>query len=344
MPEVMVPEVSMPEVMVRSLHRAGAGGLRLSIFYLADRSALPQARLTGLVPPAEGGRRPVVVVMPGINVVADSYRWLAQELTLAGCVVAAYSLIGDLGPAGEGITPGIDLEALTPAALGKRPSASALAEVLDLIGAEPILSGVADMKRIVLGGHSAGGTLALHNARPAWFPGVCAAFSYAGHTMTAASLGHGESPVAPVPSETPLLLLSGALDGVIAASRDRYITDPATPHDPMRRTFEEAVVSDRGDCWWVELAEGTHFTPCHPVDHTSARSFLEPPEPLQPPVPSDPPVPPELPDPPGMTEARNLLVQLLVAFLREYVLDEGDRRLSLSGLVELPGVSNWARR
>ncbi len=339
-----MPEVGMPEVMVRSLHRAGADGLRLSIFYLADRSALPQARLTGLVPPAEGGRRPVVVVMPGINVAADSYRWLAQELTLAGCVVAAYSLIGDLGPAGEGITPGIDLEALTPDALGKRPSAVALAEVLDLVGADPILSGVVDMTRIVLGGHSAGGTLALHNARPAWFPGVCAAFSYAGHTMTAASLGHGESPVAPVPSETPLLLLSGARDGVIAASRDRYITDPGAPHDPMRRTFEEAVISDRGDCWWVELAQGTHFTPCHPVDHTSARSFLEPPAPPGTSGRSESPVPPAPPGRSGMTETRELLVRLLSAFLHEYVLDESDSGLSLSGLVELPGVSNWARR
>ena len=316
----------MAEVMVRSVHRAGADGLRLSLFYPADRSALPQARLTGLVTPIAGGRRPVVVVMPGINVVADSYRWLAQELTLAGCVVATYSLIGDLGPAGEGITPGIDLGALTPEAAGKRPSAIALAEVLDLIGTEPLLSDVVDMSRVVLGGHSAGGTLALHNARPAWFSGVCAAFSYAGHTMTAASLGRGEFSIAPIPSETPLLLLAGASDGVIAASRDRYTTDPSAPHDPMRGTFDEAVLSNRGDCWWVELAEGNHFTPCCPVDHTSARSFLEPRGCSK------------------ATETRELLVRLITAFLREYVLDEKDRGLPLSGLVELPGVSNWARR
>ncbi len=314
----------MSETIVRSVHRS-SGGLRVTIFYPARHSSLEEARETGLVPTIAGEPRPVVILLPGINVVADSYRWLAMELVQVGCVAATCSLIGSLGPAGEGITPGFDFGALTPETLGTRPSASALGEVLEIVRDDRHLADVVDMGRLVLGGHSAGGTLALHNARPDWFEGVCAAFSYAGHTMTATSIGCGGA-VARIPSETPMLLLSGAVDGVIEASRGRYLSDPDAPHDPVRRTFDEAVTSERGDVWWVELVDGTHFTPCHPVDDTSARSFLEVPQ-----------------QPSAAAAARSLLVRLLAAFLREYVLNEpsGER---LRGLTAHPGISNWAFR
>ena len=312
--------------LVRSVHRTGPGSLRATLFYPADPDGVDGARLTGIVPPAPGGLRPVVVFMPGINVAPDSYRWLATELVSAGFVVALYSLIGDLGPVGPGITPGIDLDALAPGALGRRPSAAALGDVIDLVAADPLLGGSVDLDRIGLGGHSAGGTVALHNASPDWFPGVRAAFAYAGHTMAASSMGHGAAAVMPVPSAVPLLITAGARDGVIEASRDRYRSDSST-HDPVRRTFEEAVTSDRGDCWWVELAAGTHFTACHPVDPTSGRSFLDPPA--------------DSADPAGPDGARELLADLVTAFLVEHLADGPS---ALGDLVTRPGVSNWSRR
>ena len=312
----------MAERLVRSVHRAGAGSLRVTLFYPADPGDLPGARLTGVLPLASSGRIPAVVFMPGINVTPDSYRRLASELAGAGFVVAVYSLVEDLGPVGLGITPGLDLVALAPGALGTRPSASALGDVIDLVAADPLLGDRVDPDRLALGGHSAGGTVALQNAQPAWFPGVRAAFAYAGHTMAARGLGHGEAAIMPIPSATPLLLLSGARDGVIAASRDRYRSDDG-PHDPVRRTFEQAVTTDSGDCWWVELADGTHFTPCCPIDHTSGRSFLDP------------------ADPPRQDEAHRVLTELLLAFLTEHLLDGPP---ILGDVVRSPDVSAWARR
>lgn len=312
----------MAETLVRSVHRASPGGLRATLFYPADPRDLPGAKLTGILPISSPGRLPAVVIMPGINVTPDSYRWMASELAAAGFVVAVYSLVEDLGPLGHGITPGFDLAALTPEELGTRPSASVLGDVIDLVIADPLLGAHVDPDRLALGGHSAGGTMALQNAQPAWFPGIRAAFAYAGHTMAATRLGYGEAAIMPIPSATPLLLLSGANDGVIAASRDRYRSGDG-PHDPVRSTFEEAVSTDSGGCWFVELADGTHFTPCHPIDDTSGRSFLDP------------------HDPPRQAETRRLLADLLRAFLVEHL---SDGPHVLGDLVEGPGISAWARR
>ncbi|MCY4630308.1 MAG: alpha/beta hydrolase [bacterium] len=318
----------MAERLIRAVHRAGAGSLRATLFYPADPAGLAAARLTGTVPPAAGDPLPIVVLAPGINVAPGSYRRLATRLAGAGLVVAVYSLIGDLGPVGDGITPGIDLGALAPGIAGTRPSAPVLGEVIDLVAADPLLGGATDPARLAFGGHSAGGTVALQNAEPAWFPGVRAAFAYAGHTMAASGLGHGDAAVMPIPAATPLLLLSGARDGVIAASRDRYRSGDGdggheSRHEPVRRTFEDAIGAPCGDCWWIELADGVHFTPCDPVDETSGRSFLDP------------------ADPPRRAETGRLLGDLLLAFLLEH-LAGGPARLG--DLVDRPGVSAWARR
>ena len=347
------PAATAGRPLVRSVHRAGSGSLRVTMFYPADPEAVAGARLTGVVDPAPGERLPAVVFLPGINVVPDSYRWLAVRLAGSGCAVAVCSVIADLGPVGEGISPGIDLAMLGPDTLGSGPSAHALAEVLDLIAADPLLGGRADTDRVVLGGHSAGGTAALLNARPEWFPGVRAAFAYAGHTMRAARLGDGAAGIMPVSSDVPLLLVAGAQDGVIAASRDRYVPPeppasrqsertsssassrdrylPSEPpgsgghctHDPVRRTFEEATSASRGDCWWVELADGAHFTACCPVDHTSGRSFLDP------------------VDPPRQDQARELLSAAVLAFVAEHA---AGKPCTLEEVVTRPGVSAWARR
>lgn len=115
-----------------------------------------------------------------------------------------------------------------------------------------LLSGLLDLERVVLAGHSGGGTVALENANPAWFP-VVATFTYAAHTMASVMLGHGPSTVLAMPGAIPTLMVAGELDGVMAASSDRYRAVADAPHDPVARTFDEAFAGGRGDgsrrCW-----------------------------------------------------------------------------------------------
>ena len=238
-------------MIVRSIHLGfevpDTDASMATLYYAADEGALDAARLTGLVA-ADRSRSPwpLVIVLPGINVTPDSYRWLAIRLVRAGYCVATYANIGSLGPPGRGITPGVDMAALGPDIIASHCSATALGPLLDAIADldEPV-QGLIDFDRVAIGGHSAGGTVALHNTDPSWVSGLACAFSFGGHTMTSMSLGHGEASVTAVPSKVPILLLAGADDGVIAASRDRY--------------------RYRND----------DFTICDPIDETSGRSFLE---------------------------------------------------------------------
>ena len=311
-----------------------------TLYYPGDDRRLEEARLTGRVPAlADDAPWPVVVMMPGINIAPDSYRWLAQRLVAEGLCVVTYAAIGSLGPAGRGITPGLDLSALAPDTIGTRPSATALGPLLaalddiaapgPALGTEspasslPPLAGLLDLSQVVVGGHSAGGTVALHNSDPAWVPGLRAVFTFAAHTMTATALGHDEASVAAVPAKVPMMLLGGTDDGVIAASRDRYRADDGT-HDPIRRTFHEAISRQQGDSWLVELADTGHFAICWPVDTTSGRTFLEPS-----PAEADPPT-------------RELLGDLIATFIAT-ILGQ-PTPTSLERLVEHPAVRHWDRR
>ncbi|MCY3650997.1 MAG: hypothetical protein OXG40_14735 [Acidimicrobiaceae bacterium] len=330
-------------MIVRGWHfsfDAGGDAALATLYYPGDGGRLEEARLTGQVPAAAGEPWPLVIVMPGINVAPDSYRWLAHQLVPTGVCVVTYAAIGSLGPAGQGITPGLDLDALTPANIGTRRAATALNPLLDRLaglseadGAPP--AGMLDLDRVVVGGHSAGGTVALHSSDPGWVPGLRAVFAYGGHTMTATSLGHGEAAVVAIPAKVPVLLLAGTDDGVISASRDRYHRDHAThdghgdhggdgDHDPVRRTFEEAVGRRQGDCWLVELFGAGHFAVCHPVDTTSGRAFLEP-------------------DPAGADPAaRELIGDLVAAFVAASLGDPAGA--GLEQLVEHDLVAHWDRR
>jgi dienelactone hydrolase len=320
-------------MIVRALHfsfDAHEDGALGTLYYPGDDQRLDEARLTGIVPALEADAPwPVVVLVPGINVAPDSYRWLAHRLVADGLCAVTYAAIGSLGPAGRGITPGLDLAALAPETIGTRPSATALGPLLASLAelsdaADTPVAGHLDLSQVVVGGHSAGGTVALHNSDPAWVPGLQAVFAYAAHTMTATALGHGEATVAPVPAKVPVMLLSGADDGVIAASRDRYRTDHGA-HDPVRRTFDEAVNRQQGDSWLVELAGTGHFAICYPVDTTSGRSFLEPDA-----TNTDPPI-------------RNWLGELIAGFIATS-LGRRAEESSLDRLVKHPTVSHWARR
>jgi dienelactone hydrolase len=323
--------------MVRGWHfsfDAAGDAAAATVYYPGDRSRLEEARLTGQVPAlGVGGPWPVLIMMPGINLAPDSYRWMAHRLVPEGLCVVTYAAIGSLGPAGRGITPGLDVGALAPGSGSTRPVATALGPLLDCLAAvsgkgDSPVAGRLDLRRVVVGGHSAGGTAALHSSDPVRVPGLRAVFAYGAHTMASTALGHGESTVVAIPARVPVLLMGGTSDGVIAASRDRYRHDADDErggvHDPVRRTFEEAIGHSRGDSWLVELAGAGHFAICHPVDTTSGRSFLEP-------------------DPGGADPVgRELLGDLIAAFVAASL-----RRGAAAGLQQLVGhelVARWDRR
>jgi dienelactone hydrolase len=296
-----------------------------TLHYPADETALSEARLTGIVPADRSAAPwPIVIIMPGVNVAPDSYRWLAARLVHAGYCAVTYETIGTLGPAGSGISPSMDMAALAPDVIGTRISAPAVPPLLRAVAelAGPV-EGAIDFERVVLGGHSAGGTMALHNSDPEWIPGLQGVFSFAGHTMVATALGHGEAAVVGFPSKVPAMIISSADDGVIAASRDRYRSDDVD-HDPIERTFHEGLERDMDDSWFVELADGNHFTICDPIDETSGRSFLE----------SDLRAEDDA--------SREALAQLIVAFADQTCRNKDCNELI--ALLESSSISKWERR
>ncbi|MFD3326645.1 hypothetical protein [Streptomyces sp. NPDC058701] len=260
----------------------------LRVFYPARPTGSDAERLTGVIP-ADAGHAPfpVVVLLPGVNVPADSYRWLAVLLAGRGLVTVTAELVGELFGGSHGVTPGIDLGAVAPGVYGTRATTPLIGAVLSALAALPSGSppaGLMDLRRVVIGGHSAGGTVALQSA--GHVPGLRGVFTYGAHTRVAAFLGHPPGTALPVSTTAPVLLISGEHDGVITGSADRYAAAPAAgadpaaaeaPADPVELTFREALTDNGGEHAWVRVAGAGHFAVCDPVDPTSARAFLEEP-------------------------------------------------------------------
>jgi dienelactone hydrolase len=331
---------SMPESLTRSVWWAvevpGAPApwnvAHLRAFYRAAPTwSLPE-RLSGSLPadPAEG-RRPVVLVVPGINIGQDSYRWLAEQLVDAGFVAVTFDLVGELMPGHYGTTPGLDLDAVTPATYGSRPTTPSLRAIHDALAeldsGDGPLGGQLDLDRIAWVGHSAGGSAAIQSSSSQWFPELRAVVAYGCHAGVSTALGWPESSVVTSPATVPFLLMGGRRDGVIAGSAARYGDTDSTEQSLLTRTFDESLVSS-ADAVLVEWTDATHFTLADPIDSTTARSFLD-----------------EEPGPAG-DATRTLVASTLIDFLRGHVLDDRDALDRVLGLVEAPGaeVARAARR
>lgn len=250
------------------------------IFHPAAPTGDDRERLTGQVAPDDRQAPwPVVLVLPGINVGPEGYRWFAESLVPRGYAVVTMALVGETMPGVVGITPGIDLDAVRPDTYGTRPSGIAIAAVLEELARhqhDGPLAGLLDTGRVVLGGHSGGGTVALENARRDWFPTLVARFAVAAHTMASTVLGWEPGTVLAVEDQMPTMLLAAELDGVMARSADRY-QRPAAGHDPVGRTFDEALPTGGEDSYLAVVAGATHTSFIHPRDDTTARGFLDPP-------------------------------------------------------------------
>jgi len=242
--------------------------IHLKVFYPAGTPD----KFSGIaLPEPSGAPYPVVVIIPGINVNPESYRWLAEKIAARGMVAVTYSWVGELFPGQYGITPGVVMVNLSPSGWGSGPTSNAIRPVLDGLAAanQALFGGALDLKRVVLGGHSGGGSVALQNATPAWFPEVVGGFSYAAHAGLAQALGWPPASIVAPKGGVPFLFMNGTRDGVIAGSAMRYGVES---WDPVRRTIDEALPAGSA---YVVLEGANHFAMGWPEDPTTARGFLD---------------------------------------------------------------------
>ena len=251
----------------------------LNVYYPARRTDSEHYRNSGLVA-ANSAQAPfpVVIIMPGINVGPESYGWLASHLASLGVVTVTYSMIAEEMPGYISLTPGLDLSALAPQQYGKRPSASALASIIEdlpKLNGDGVLAECLDLEHLVLGGHSAGGTVALLNADPAWFPGLCGVFSYAAHTGAATALGYAPDSMMQIPSALPTLIMGVTRDGCIANSSARYGEEEGSATERVERTFSEALHRDNVDSYLALIDGANHFSMAYPRDDSTGRPFID---------------------------------------------------------------------
>ncbi len=272
--------------MIRSLYYAvtlpGASPpfnvLHLKVYYPAASTSSEAERLTGMIP-ADLSHAPMRIVLffNGINIGIESYHWLALKLARANLVTVLYTHVAETLPGIIGLTPGIDLSKVRPGTYGSAPTCPAIQSILDCLAElnrneKSSLYRALDLNNIILGGHSAGGTVALQNGQ--FFPQVKAVFSYAGHTMVSTALGFEAGTVLKIASK-PTLLMRGDCDGVIVRSRIRYGTEEPEG-DPVAKTFDEAYQeAPESQAYDVLIQGANHFSIAYPLDETAGRSFLD---------------------------------------------------------------------
>ncbi len=247
--------------------------IHLKVFYptqIADNSQ--KKNLSAVAADPQYSPFKVVVFFSGFNCDAHLYQWLAVKLARQGLVVVTFSWVAENIPGLVSITPGVDLSALTPDTYGTAPTASALPTILaalERLQAKGVLAGMLDLERVILGGHSAGGRVAIESARSQFFPQVVAAFAYGAHTAAAIQSGYQPNTILPLPDSMPLLLIGGTCDGVIANNGSIYGVTWAKATTPVRRTFDEAIVGGRNDSYLLLIEGANHFSITHPFDSTT---------------------------------------------------------------------------
>ncbi|WP_035985254.1 alpha/beta hydrolase family protein [Leptolyngbya sp. KIOST-1] len=253
--------------------------LHLKVFYPAQPSGSTQETNLGVVPAAaEKAPFPVVILFNGINCGPELYRWLAVALAERGLVVVTFAWVAENLPGMVALTPGVDLAMLMPDRYGQGPTASALPALLkelEQLNTDGVLAGLLNLDRVILGGHSAGGRVAIESASPTFFAPVRAAFAYGAHTAAVMQLGYPAGQILPLPDRLPLLLMAGTQDGVIANSSDRYGLTWERATTPVERTFHEALSGGRDDSYLLLLEGANHFSFVDPFDSTTGRAFLD---------------------------------------------------------------------
>lgn len=239
---------------------------------------------------------PVVIIMPGINVGSHAYQWLAESITKQAMVAVTYDLLAEEMPGQIGLTPGLDLNHITPSSYGTAPSASAIQPIINLLeqlNKDGVLKGLMDLNCVLLGGHSAGGTAALLNANPDWFPQVKGVFTYGAHSGASTALGFPPNTCLDIDGRLPILMLGGARDGCIARSKGRYEKASATiknKNEPrkndsittendatarLKQSFTQSFKEHHNNKHLIIVDGANHFSIVHPIDSTTGRFFID---------------------------------------------------------------------
>ena len=306
--------------------------IHLKVFYPAQMSGSDQEQNLGIVP-ADSQHSPfkVVIFFNGINCGSELYQWLAVKLAERGLVVVTFSWVAENLPGMVALTPGVDIKMLAPHLYGTGPTASALPTLiaaLEHLQAEGVLAGLLDLNQIILGGHSAGGRVAIENASSRFFPQVVAAFAYGAHTAATVKSGYEAGTILPLPDSYPLLLIGGTCDGVIFNSSHRYGVTWEQAQTPVVRTFREAIAGGRGDSYLLLLEGANHFSVADPIDATTGTAFLD--------------FPASQPE----EQLRNLMAQAIGLFIDAHVRSQATAIVALNQLLASnnPLIASFERK
>lgn len=305
--------------------------IHLRVFYPAQMSGSELERNQGVVPAdPQNAPFPVVLFFNGVNCGPELYQWLAVELAERGVVVVTFSWVAENLPRIIALTPGVDVAALQPSNYGTAPTASAVPALLtelEQLQESSVLAGLLDLQKIILGGHSAGGRVAIESANPRFFPQVVASFGYGVHTMAPVMLGYESGLILPLPDALPLLLMGGTCDGVIANSSHRYGIASGDATTSTVRTFNEAIQGGRDDSYLMIVEGANHFSIAYPPDPTAARGFLD-----------FPATQPE-------DQIRSLIAQTIGLFIDAHVRHQSSAFITLEQLIKTvnPLISSFER-
>ncbi|MDF5717446.1 MAG: dienelactone hydrolase [Rhizonema sp. NSF051] len=253
--------------------------VHLKIFYPAKMSGSHLEKDTGIVPVnPEQAPFPVVIFFNGFNCEAQQYQWLAVKLAERGLAVVLFNWIAENIPGIISLTPGVDVAKWNRDVYGTAPTAAALPALLSKLQdlqANGILAGTLDLQRVILGGHSAGGRVAIENANRSFFPQVTAAFAYGAHTAGGVTSGYEPGTILPLPDSLPLLLIGGTCDGVIANRSGSYGIDSGDATTSIIRTFREAIAGGRNDSYLLLLLGANHFSVAENTDSITGITFQD---------------------------------------------------------------------
>lgn len=262
-----------PTDVVGSEHAALAAVHRMVPVRLAGRDQDQSLLMKIVYDPRKAETMPCVLFLSGLNCPHESYMWLAARLATCGCAVVLSSCAVPLGPATTNLlsTPydvfalrSLERYRLHPAREGLAAVLSELRWLNEASNDSP-LAGRLDLGRLSIGGHSAGGRMALDVAV---FDGpfdVRAVFCYGASLVNSgwgAFAPRGSVLACENKRPPPVLLLGGAEDGVSAA----LSASGKDATEALRRTVAEALKPGGGSAQFAMIRGANHMVFCDPVD------------------------------------------------------------------------------